>query len=292
MEETNGILEKIRQHSKLTLVASSDVHRFLPTDILQKLLRPHRAACYIFVFVEKGILTQNVDMQDIQVSDGELFFVLPNQVHKPSPEKENVTYCKIAFDESTLALIPKHFSFLLNPLQNQIINFDEVVKKRIKANFVVLEELLKCESREENTEVILAHFNTLLTELNNAYFKYKGNDRLLNPRIGKYIEFKLLIESNLTDHIAVNDIAERLSLSTSSLYGIVKEFSGLSPKEFITSRLILEAQRKLCYSDPSIKELAYDLGYNDPDYFSRIFKKNTGKSVSEYLADLQDLSGY
>jgi len=56
------------------------------------------------------------------------------------------------------------------------------------------------------------------------------------------------------------------------------------------SRLILEAQRKLQYSTLSVKELAYELGFNDPGYFSRLFKKNTGKSVSRYRADLLDLS--
>ena len=54
---------------------------------------------------------------------------------------------------------------------------------------------------------------------------------------------------------------------------------------------MLEAQRKLHYSKLSAKEVAYELGFSDPDYFSRLFKKSTGKSVSSYLEDLQDLSG-
>ncbi|HWV69167.1 helix-turn-helix domain-containing protein, partial [Chitinophaga sp.] len=64
-----------------------------------------------------------------------------------------------------------------------------------------------------------------------------------------------------------------------------------SPKEFITNRLMTEAQRKLHYSKVSVKELAYELGFSDPDYFSRLFKKSTGRSISEFLADQQDLSG-
>jgi AraC family transcriptional regulator, transcriptional activator of pobA len=52
---------------------------------------------------------------------------------------------------------------------------------------------------------------------------------------------------------------------------------------------MIEAQRKLQYSHLSVKELAYELGFNDPDYFSRFFKKCTGKSVSEFLEVRQDL---
>ena len=51
---------------------------------------------------------------------------------------------------------------------------------------------------------------------------------------------------------------------------------------------MIEAQRKLRYSNLSVKELAYELGFNDPDYFSRLFKKSTGKSVSDFLHS-QDL---
>jgi AraC-like DNA-binding protein len=60
----------------------------------------------------------------------------------------------------------------------------------------------------------------------------------------------------------------------------------LSPKEFITNRLILEAKRRLYYQEGSIKELAYDLGFNDPEYFSRLFKKVTGQTISMFVQDL------
>ena len=94
----------------------------------------------------------------------------------------------------------------------------------------------------------------------------------------------------LCDMEAINAIAKKLALTTNSLYRIVKEYSGTSPKDFLTNRLMIEAQRKLHYSNLSVKELAYELGFNDPDYFSRLFKKCTGKNVSEILENRQDLS--
>ena len=85
--------------------------------------------------------------------------------------------------------------------------------------------------------------------------------------------------------------AERMAAGRTGLPVVAKEFSGVSPKEFITNRLMLEAQRKLFYSETSVKELAYELGFNDPDYFSKLFKKNTGKSVTQFVESIQDLSG-
>jgi AraC family transcriptional regulator, transcriptional activator of pobA len=140
---------------------------------------------------------------------------------------------------------------------------------------------------DTDPELILAHLNSLLTEINTVYFatdKSPADDKL-----SKYIRFKLLVENNLTDHLTIQDIAEKLPVNTNSLYNIVKHYSGLSPKEFITNRLILEAKRRLYYSESSsIKELAYELGFNDPEYFSRLFKKVTGKTITMFV---QDLSG-
>lgn len=106
----------------------------------------------------------------------------------------------------------------------------------------------------------------------------------VNDKLSKYISFKLFVENNLTDSLTIQSIAKKLTLNTNSLYNIVKNYSGLSPKEFITNRLILEAKRLLYYSESSsIKELAYGLGFNDPEYFSRLFKKVTGKTITMFI---------
>ncbi len=140
---------------------------------------------------------------------------------------------------------------------------------------------------DTDPELILAHPNSLLTEINAAYFA--TNKKPADDKLSTYIRFKLLVENNLTDHTTVNEIAEKLAVNINSLYSIVKYYSGISPKEFITNRLILEAKRRLYYAESaSVKELAYDLCYNDPEYFSRLFKKLTGKTPGTFV---QDLSG-
>ncbi|SEL88311.1 helix-turn-helix domain-containing protein [Parapedobacter koreensis] len=292
MQDTKEIHQLIKQHDKLGIRLSSNANHYLPADLLQKLLHPHRLTFYFFVFMDKGSSNYKVDLQDITLSSGQLLFVLPNQVVTPPPIKDDLEYFKVGFDENTLALLPQQFPFLVNPLNTQTIPVGDDAKQRIRKVFEILNQLLHTEGKHDvDTEVILAHLNTLLTEFNSAYFKGKTQDNISSLKLSKYIEFKLAVETHLTEQHSVNTIAEQLAITPSSLYGIVKEFSGISPKEFITNRLITEAQRKLHYSKRSVKELAYELGFNDPDYFSRLFKKSTGKSVSEFLAEQQDLSG-
>jgi len=290
MQETKGLLDRIKHHDKLLITVNENCKIQIPQDILNKLLTPHKLAHYCFIFLDQGSETYKVDLEDINISNGQLIFGLPNQVFS-NPVKSNHTLnYKAAFDENTLALLPNSFPFLLNPLNTNTITFTPDAKERVKSVFSHLFQLLHTTGKPKNTEIILAHLNTLLTEFNSAYFEQGNTDRLPNAKLSKYIAFKLAVETNLTEQHDVHTIAGQLAMTTSTLYGVVKEFSGVSPKEWITNRLMLEAQRKLQYSTLSVKELAYQLGFNDPDYFSRLFKKSTGKSISAFLANQHDLS--
>lgn len=290
MQETKGLLDKIKHHDKLLMTVNENCKINLPDEVLEKLLKPHKLAHYCFVFLDKGMETYRIDSQDITISDSQLIFGSPNQIFLNPSKKSNSLNYKAAFDENVLALLPNSFPFLLNSLNSNTITFDSDAKERVKSVFANLFQLLHSTEKPKNTEIILAHLNTLLTEFNNAYFEQHYQDSVSNPKLSKYIAFKLAVETHLTEQHDVHTIAEKLAMTTSSLYGIVKSFSGVSPKEWMTNRLMLEAQRKLQYSRLSVKEVAYELGFNDPDYFSRLFKKSTGKSVTAFLADHHDLS--
>lgn len=290
MQETKGLLDKIKHHDRLDITVNENCKVKIPQDILKKLLKPHKLAHYCFVFLDQGTETYQVDLQDITISDSQMIFGLPNQIFlNPSKSNHNLNY-KAAFDENILALLPNSFPFLLNPLNSNTITFSPDAKERVKSVFSNLFQLLHASVKPKKTEIILAHLNTLLTEFNCAYFEQSNRYNLPNLKLSKYIAFKLAVETHLTEQHDVHTIADKLAMTTSSLYGVVKKFSGVSPKEWMTNRLMLEAQRKLQYSTLSVKELAYELGFNDPDYFSRLFKKSIGKSVSAFLADRHDLS--
>jgi AraC family transcriptional regulator, transcriptional activator of pobA len=55
-----------------------------------------------------------------------------------------------------------------------------------------------------------------------------------------------------------------------------------SPLQVIHDRIILEARRMLIFTDKTAKEIAYELGYEDPSQFSRFFKKNTDLSIQQF----------
>lgn len=290
MQETNEISNSL-QNDKLKLKINSDENPYLSTDIQQKFLEPRKLTSYFIVFIESGSITYKLDLQEITLTDGHLLFAMPNQVFTPPYKADNLKYFKVLFDENTLAMLPQQFPFLINPLNSQTIIFDNTSRQRVSKAFEILNQILHIDKDLTDTEIILAYLNALFVELNSAYFKNKEQIHIINNNLSKFIEFKLVVETHLTQQPSIDTIAKKLALTTNSLYRIVKEYSGISPKDFLTNRLMIEAQRKLHYSNLSVKELAYELGFNDPDYFSRLFKKCTGKSVSEVLGTRQDLSG-
>ena len=289
MQDRNEQNESIKNDKPGIKVVSNN-NPYPSEDIQQKLLKPRRLTSYFIVLIDTGSITYNLDLQEITLTDGQLLFAMPNQVFIPPAKSADLKYFKVLFDENTLALLPQQFPFLVNPLNSQTITFDNATKERVSKVFEILNQMLQTPEHRTDTEIILAYLNSLLTDLNSAYFKNTEPTDILNSNLSKFIEFKLIVETHLTEQPSVNTIAEKLALTTNSLYRIVKEYSGVSPKDFFTNRLIIEAQRKLQYSPLSVKELSYELGFNDPDYFSRFFKKCTGKSVSEFLEARQDSS--
>ncbi|NBP68656.1 MAG: AraC family transcriptional regulator [Cytophagia bacterium] len=277
-------------NNQLKIKINSDENPYQANDIEQKFLEPRRLTTYFVVLIEKGSINYKLDLQDITLTDGQLLFAMPTQVFTPPVKTDNLKYFKVLFDESTLALLPQQYPFLVNPLNTQTILLDEAARERVKNCLKILNQILYLNKDTTDTEIILAYLNSLLVELNSGYFKKNEPVSILNTNLSKFIEFKLVVETHLTEQPSIQTIAEKLALTTNSLYRIVREHSGVSPKDFLTNRLMIEAQRKLKYSRLSVKELAYELGFNDPDYFSRLFKKCTGKNVSELLEDRQDLS--
>src|SRR5690606_7458709 len=146
----------------------------------------------------------------------QLLFAMPNQVFTPPTKSDNLKYFKVLFDENTLALLPQQFPFLANPLNSQTINFDNLTRQRVTKNFEILNQIHHIDKQPTDIEIVLAYLNSLLVELNIAYFKNKEQTNIINTNLSKFIEFKLVVETHLTEQPSINTIAEKLSLTTNS----------------------------------------------------------------------------
>ncbi|WEK34963.1 MAG: AraC family transcriptional regulator [Candidatus Pseudobacter hemicellulosilyticus] len=285
MDKMDELFNRFPQHGKLPIRLVAPDFGHLSPEEAKGWGSILRSPYYFFLFMLEGAAWHTVDLQQFEIGNNELLFVLPNQVHELPAAGHGVDYFKLGFDESCLSLLPRQYPFLINPLNSPKISFTPAAAGRVRAVFLVLLELLS--DSGSRPELILAHLNSLLTEIDTAYFE--TGKKPADEKLARYIDFRVFVENNLTDHPTISEIAGELAINTNGLYQLVKQYSGLSPKAYITNRLILEAKRRLYYADnPSIKELAFDLGFNDPEYFSRLFKKVTGRTIAGFF---QELSG-
>jgi AraC-like DNA-binding protein len=90
------------------------------------------------------------------------------------------------------------------------------------------------------------------------------------------------IENNFKTKHSASDYASLLCMTPTALAKLVKHSFDKTLTELISERIIIEAKRELYLTSKPIKEIAFELGFNDEFYFSRFFKKNTDISPQLY----------
>ena len=98
-------------------------------------------------------------------------------------------------------------------------------------------------------------------------------------------KFTRLVEEYYKSKHTVADYADFLCLAPKTITHKFNRLRLPQPNEVIKNRIILEAKRLLVHTSLTAKEIAYELGYNDPAYFSRLFQTKTGESPSNFRAN-------
>ncbi|MCQ9635281.1 AraC family transcriptional regulator [Chryseobacterium sp. WG23] len=112
--------------------------------------------------------------------------------------------------------------------------------------------------------------------LNNDIIKIPGSE------LDIFRDFSRHLEIHFREKHTVADYAELLHIAPKTLTHKFKNLRLDSPNQFIINRILLEAKRLLFYTDKPVKEIAYDLGYEDPAYFNSLFTNKTGSTPSNF----------
>ncbi|APY08601.1 AraC family transcriptional regulator [Winogradskyella sp. J14-2] len=109
-----------------------------------------------------------------------------------------------------------------------------------------------------------------------------------NTKIDLLRSFNFLVEQHFKTEHSVSFYAQQLFKSPKTLSNNFAKLNR-SPLQIIHERIILEAKRLLTYTDKSAKEIAHDIGFEDASHLSRLFKKYTSKSPSEFKKSLKPI---
>jgi AraC-like DNA-binding protein len=110
----------------------------------------------------------------------------------------------------------------------------------------------------------------------------------LNPfnttgrNINLLFDLKEIIDKNYMEHLSLADVSKQLNEKPYHISTLTKEKLDHTVNKLTADKLLLEAKRKIVFTDLSTKEVAYEIGFNDPDYFNRFFKKQTSFTPLEF----------
>ncbi len=133
-------------------------------------------------------------------------------------------------------------------------------------------------------EMLRTYLKQLLIKATRLWKKQHLGGVLVDPNNDpdSFRKFTQLVEAHYKEKHAVADYADLMLVTPKTLSHRFKKMNLPQPNEVIKNRIILEAKRLLVHTAMSAKEIAYELGYDDPAYFSRLFFIKTGETPSGY----------
>lgn len=252
----------------------------LPTPFLKK-------KGIAMVLLTSGEIEVKIGKDELNFTAGEVLIVQPLKafsIHRiVKPPQGIVLYIK---SNSMLGTMGSH-SMIFN------LDFLEIwsesrykIEKKMFPYFENIFQRIYFESQYTNDLAIVnAYTITLLLELNCVS---SNSNEIGNAAISLTHRFKKEIYSSLNQQLSISDYSERLSVSTNHLNKAVKTAIGLTAGQLIGKIKIIEAKYLLFRSEYTIADIAENLGFEDPSYFSRFFKKLEKVTPNEYrkLIDL------
>jgi AraC-like DNA-binding protein len=237
---------------------------------------PHRHNYYTVIYVQKGEGRHLIDFQSYPLENNVVFFVSPGQIHQVYPVSRPkgwvITFSKEFLhhnhiSEDFIAEINLFQSFEQRPP----IHLDETTRQKIDLLMPLMEEAYK-NSMPHQIAALSAYLKLFLVYCNQVCVLARPNTQPNDSGYQLLKSFKDLVTRHFRKFHKTSDYAKMLHISPKYLNQVVKSLIGQTAKEVIQEKIILNAKRELRYTDKPVKEIAFELGFEDPLYFSSFFK--------------------
>ena len=251
-------------------------------------LIPHLHDFYSIFWIESGEAIHATEFVEYSLKADTILFVPPGLKHRMYIDK-SVGGTYILFNEEFIQYnrtnhVPlKEYRLFNNSDFKSLITV--VPEKREKLNNItglIFEELKNSDDYSQDIVLNLLHLFLLESRRIFDQQNQAPKEESETTPDTTIIKFKQLIEENFAKEKNVSLYAEMLNMNPSCLNELTKRTTGITAGELIRNRVIDETKKLLYSSSMSGKEIAYELGFDDPAYFSRFFKKYTGITLKEF----------
>ena len=247
---------------------------------------PHRHGYYTVLIVNQANGVHKIDFNTYEFSNKQIFFVAPGQVHQVITTEKPIGFA-MTFSSQFLVenSIPISFIESLNLFQNYGQS-PPISPNNKQFNAIVnyTNQIFELNNSDTNMKClsISAFLKLLLIECNNICSINPIEMDVDTTGDNLIRSFRKAVEQDYKKEHSTTYYANSLYISPDHLNRTFKAKSGKTAKEYIQSRIITEAKRLLYFADLTNKEIAYELGFNEPANFSAFFKKHTQLSPSHF----------
>lgn len=229
---------------------------------------PHRHDFFQILLMTKGRGQHQIDFKNHSVERGHLYLMKPGQMHSWE-FKSGVSGFIIEFNYQSLNAI-KESTRLIKDFTTSPDLFSIQHKEDLKQIVMMAEIMLReSENKLEMHDLSLqGHLTSFLIHIIRLYQSHLKQEKVLST----IEKFRDLLEKNFKLKHTVDFYAKELNTTAKALTMQLSRSIGRPPRQIIQERVLLEAKRYLAFSDLSIAEIGYELGFEDANYFTRFFR--------------------
>lgn len=256
--------------------------------IAQQTNEPHKHDFEELLIGLEGALEHFIDFETETIQAPFVSFVTKGKMHRVVPKAVNGK-CEIWGIRFKSEFIPET-TFQLYSLYHNQANL-HLEQNLCFKRLVTLSEMMYDEKQQEIVDygVIRQLLSVLLTMIENERKKFSPteNSTQKTQQIS-FGNFLRILEENFRRPVGVEFYAEKLFMSSRNLNLICQSILEQSVSEIIETRKLTEAKNLLISTDKTVSEIAYELGYNEGSYFSKVFKKKSGQSPGEFREEMRN----
>lgn len=252
---------------------------------------PHRADFYLVYWLTEGAGTHFIDFNPYAIQPETLYFLSAGQVQYWDISIDITGYA-ILFNENFLAIASQDyisalsFEFFHNPdvtpvltIPSEIIETLRHYRQEMMTEFtnkssgrtLLLQSLLR---------IFLIHAQRCFVD-HQQKTPFSATDELVE----NYIR---LVDRYYHEIQQVSDYAAMLGVTAGYLTESTRKKRGVTAGQLIQRRIVLETKRQLAYTSKTIGEIGFSLGFSDHSYFTRVFRRETGMSPSQFRKSIRE----
>ncbi len=196
------------------------------------------------------------------------------------PEKDGFEVCDTLKNDERTSHIPIVMLTAKADIQSKIAGLKRGADAYLPKPFHKEELLVQLENLIKLRKKLQSRYKQLIPEVPAADVSTQIEDAFL-------LKMRSIVEDNLTNtHFSVELFARKANMSRIQLFRKIKALTNRSPSIFIRSIRLEHGKKLLLTTELNISEIAYDVGFSDPAFFSRMFKNEFGKTPSDYRTSI------